>query len=100
MFGKAIVHGQSTAGNQLKLLCKPPGGWLYDNAEGNIIAFFRGPHLTPLPFARGLLMGKDSHAMLRQTLPLRQAGGMNQLSGIVVGTVNRLQFNEWCIWLL
>ena len=40
-------------------------------------------------------MSKENSAMLYRTLTIRQVFIMNQAKGIIVGTINRLQFNEW-----
>ena len=61
---------------------------VYDNGQNDIRALFGGPGFAALPFSFGLFSRKKGHAMLCQTC-------MNLAAGIVVGTVNRLQFNEW-----
>jgi hypothetical protein len=69
---------------------------------------FGCPGFAPLTFSRKLAMRKEYLSVLYKGLTLRQTRPLYLLPGIVIGAINRLQFNEWrpygiwgkCLWQL
>jgi hypothetical protein len=72
----------------LELPAQRKASWFYDDTKGNIGALFPLPFPSHLALTGRLFMGEYGHTILCQI-------SMNLLTGIVVGTINRLQFNKW-----
>jgi hypothetical protein len=88
IFREKVLAGQCRGGNDPKLLAEVQVSRVNDDAHRDILPFFGGPALSALAFSPGLFLGNYGGTMMCQS-------SIYQVAGIVVGTVNGLQLNNW-----